>query len=115
RHRQQPGCRLFGRIQTGQRRFGGPDHWTAGSVLIHGQLRRPVTEGLNQPTSVAVDPAGNLYVADAGNNRVLEYDSPQTNPVANQVFGQSNSFNSASGCNAGGISAASLCLNSNIS
>jgi len=62
-----------------------------------------------------VDPAGNLYVADAGNNRVLEYDSPQTNPVANQVFGQSNSFNSASGCNAGGISAASLCLNSNIS
>jgi DNA-binding beta-propeller fold protein YncE len=28
--------------------------------------------GLNSPQGVAVDAAGNVYVADAGNNRVLK-------------------------------------------
>jgi sugar lactone lactonase YvrE len=41
------------------------------------------------PTHVAVDPAGNLYVADAGNFRVLEFDRPfATDRVADRVFGQ---------------------------
>ncbi|MGO9452904.1 MAG: hypothetical protein ACLQDV_17985 [Candidatus Binataceae bacterium] len=32
--------------------------------------------GLNAPYGVAVDSAGNVYVADQGNNRVLEYNTP---------------------------------------
>jgi sugar lactone lactonase YvrE len=62
------------------------------------------------PSAVAVDPAGNLYVADQGNNRVLEYDDPfarDTQP--DLVFGQGGSFTS-SACNKGGtIGAATLC------
>src|SRR4051794_8994458 len=36
----------------------------------------PTATALCQPTRVAVDPAGNLYVADAWNFRVLEFDRP---------------------------------------
>ena len=44
---------------------------------------------LNGPVGVTVDSAGNLYVADTGNLRVLEYDSPFTNgKTADRVFGQ---------------------------
>jgi len=58
---------------------------------------------------VAVDGAGNLYVADSVNNRVLEYDSPlTTDTIADRVFGQGGSFTSGA-CNLGGISASSLC------
>src|SRR6185436_8844915 len=35
-----------------------------------------VALGLLQPSGVAVDPAGNLYVADTGNNRVLRFPRP---------------------------------------
>jgi DNA-binding beta-propeller fold protein YncE len=42
-----------------------------------------------EPTHVAVDPAGNLYVADAFDYRVLEFDRPfATDRVADRVFGQ---------------------------
>src|SRR5271154_3533838 len=61
------------------------------------------------PTGIAVDGAGNLYVADSGNNRVLEYDSPfSTDSEPDLVFGQGGSFTSSE-CNKGGISAESLC------
>jgi sugar lactone lactonase YvrE len=45
---------------------------------------------LNQPKSVAVDPSGNLYVADTGNNRVLYY--PAGSTTATRVYGQGGSF-----------------------
>jgi hypothetical protein len=62
------------------------------------------------PDGVAVDSAGNLYVADSSNHRVLEYDnSLATDTVADRVFGQGGSFTS-NACNLGGISARSLCV-----
>ncbi len=51
----------------------------------------------NAPAAVAVDASGNLWVADAGNNRVLEFDAPlTTDALADRVFGQPD-MNSAAG------------------
>jgi NHL repeat len=64
---------------------------------------------LSSPGGLALDASGNLYVADANNNRVLEYDSPLTTDlIADRVFGQGGDF-STGDCNKGGVSAASLC------
>ncbi|HUY19934.1 MAG TPA: choice-of-anchor D domain-containing protein [Candidatus Binataceae bacterium] len=55
---------------------------------------------LSFPTAVAVDGSGNLYVLDAGNNRVLEYDSPfTTDTIADRVIGQPDF--AANQCNQG--------------
>ncbi len=59
-----------------------------------------------------MDSGGNLYVADFGNNRVLEYNTPFAScgsfpcvgGSANLVFGQGGSFTS-NACNNGGVSA----------
>src|SRR5208282_3715094 len=54
---------------------------------------------LCNPSGVAVDASGDLYVADNGNSRVLEYNTPLTTGAsANMVFGQGGSFTST-GCN----------------
>ncbi len=63
---------------------------------------------LCDPGGVAVDKKGRLYVADAGNSRVVEYDHPLENAIGTRVFGQLGSF-SANGCNANGLNAESLC------
>jgi uncharacterized protein (TIGR03437 family) len=52
-----------------------------------------LSTGLNLPTSVAVDSSGNLYVLDAGNNRILRFPKPLTQPSTaplpvNLVIGQ---------------------------
>jgi sugar lactone lactonase YvrE len=47
---------------------------------------------LCRPAALALDSAGNLYLEDNGNFRVLEYNSPLKSITANLVFGQSNSF-----------------------
>ena len=63
---------------------------------------------LFQPEGVAVDGGGNLYLADTGNNRVLEYNTPlTTDTTADMVFGQHGSFTSNIS-NDGGLSADSL-------
>ncbi len=54
-------------------------------------------DSLCNPTAVAVDSSGHLYVADANDSRVLEYNDPfgAGSPFglsANRVFGQSNVF-----------------------
>lgn len=54
----------------------------------------PNDQGLSTPVGLAVDKNGDLYVADAGNGRVLRFpkpfDSGQSFPRANLVIGQSS-------------------------
>jgi sugar lactone lactonase YvrE len=71
----------------------------------HGGFGR---NSLCEPWGVGVDKIGNLYVADWGNARVLEYATPLIDATADLVFGQRGSFTSGS-CNYGGRSATSLC------
>ena len=67
-------------------------------------------KGLNTPAGLAVDPAnGNLYVADTGNNRVVRFASPFSNPTRvepDAVYGQADF--AGHNANAGGISAGSM-------
>jgi len=98
---------------------------TAGSVadLVLGQIDRfsnlaqgPGTSrsvGLNTPSGIAVDSSGNVYVADNGNNRVLRFPKPTTQPAGSAQFpdmaiGQT-SFNTHT-ANAGGVGPATLSL-----
>ncbi len=64
--------------------------------------------------AAVADAGGHVYVADAGNSRVLEFDSPFTINQAARVFGQpgfgGNTTLSQDACNSGGPSASSLCL-----
>jgi MYXO-CTERM domain-containing protein len=43
---------------------------------------------LSYPSAFALDGAGNLYVADASNHRVLRYNAPLTDTTADLVLGQ---------------------------
>ena len=45
---------------------------------IQGGPGRDLSSGLTFPSSVAVDSAGNLYVLDNGNNRIVRYPNPFT-------------------------------------
>ncbi len=63
------------------------------------------TTGLNQPTGVAVDAQGNLYVVDTNNNRIVRYPKPFDQPTdqlleIDLILGQ-ETFGSASGGNTG--------------
>ena len=64
----------------------------------------PSASTLNQPRTVAFDPAGNLWVADAGNHRVLRFNASVLNgaasPAADTVVGQRDFFGNTA--NAGG-------------
>lgn len=69
----------------------------------------PSRNNLCFPRAAAVDSAGNLYISDQNNNRVLEYNSPfTTDTTADRVFGQGGLFTTNT-CNAPGLGATSLC------
>ncbi len=62
---------------------------------------------LFSPQQMAIDPRGNLYVADFDNHSVLEYDAPlTTHQSANRVFGQPGFATGVA--NHGGLNASSL-------
>ncbi len=88
--------------------LGQPDRFST-------QAKGPGTAlstGLKAPTGMAVDASGNLYVADTGNNRIVRYPAPFSQPAGYQfpdlIIGQT-SFSTAGGNN-GGESATSLSL-----
>jgi|SRR5579859_5413042 len=60
--------------------FGQPSFIT--NTVNNGGLS---AASLNSPSRVAVDAQGHLYVADSGNNRVLEYDAPLTGSTASRA------------------------------
>lgn len=68
-------------------------NWVAGPLA-----NMPLANTLNIPSAIAKDAAGNLYVADSGACRVLQYQPPFTSGMnASLVIGQSG-FNSLLNC-----------------
>lgn len=81
--------------------FGQPD-FTSNAANNGGVT----SSSLYNPTGVAVDASGNVYIADFLNNRVLEYNVVPKDAVADHVFGQANFTSNLA--NAPGLNAASL-------
>jgi NHL repeat len=76
--------------------FGQPNFNSHGCNGLDGPNQPPPTANtMCQPVGVALDKANNLYVGEAGNNRVLEFNNPigTKNTTPDMVFGQPN-FNS---------------------
>ncbi len=66
----------------------------------------PSDHAMCNPGGVAIDALGNLFVADSGNNRVIEIDAPLAGTQnASRVFGQAGDF-TLSRCNRGSFSPA---------
>src|ERR1700733_2256892 len=73
--------------------FGQDGDFTSNNCNFDTGGGNSTAHDLCNPTAVALDASGNLYVADTINERVLEYNTPfGTTPAANKVFGQGGSF-----------------------
>ncbi len=72
--------------------IGQPDFSRTVPNYPSGDFNVPTASSLFLPTGLILDPAGNLYVADSGNGRVLRFSNPFTQPqalpAANLVLGQ---------------------------
>ena len=87
--------RSSGRIYAADRRNYRVLSWPDAASFTNGQAAdiSITSDGLSplqiNPTSLAVDPSHNLYIADFSNNRVLMYTAPVTNTsTASLVIGQ---------------------------
>lgn len=86
--------------------IGQPDFAT---TFPQGPENSTRTTGLSSPEGMAVDASGNLYVIDAGNNRILRFPQPFKQPATvfpDIVIGQPDFTTGVA--NHGGLSAASL-------
>jgi sugar lactone lactonase YvrE len=71
---------------TADRVFGQPNF--GASTPNNGGVS---ASSLHSPSGITADAAGNLFMVDTGNGRVLEYDAPlATDTIADRVFGQPN-------------------------
>jgi len=62
-----------------------------GQPNLTSSINYTTASGLNFPTSVTFDSSGDLWVADGGNNRILEYKAPfAAGMSASLVIGQAN-------------------------
>ncbi|HTM31032.1 MAG TPA: PxKF domain-containing protein [Vicinamibacterales bacterium] len=76
-----------GNNSEAERQYGQPDFDSPISGL---PPQPPTATSLNAPYGVAVDKAGNLYVADRDNVRVLFFENGNT--TATRVYGQAGNF-----------------------
>jgi uncharacterized protein (TIGR03437 family) len=74
--------------------IGQPDVYRAVINYPTNDSTKPSATSLNLPSGLALDAAGNLFVADSGNGRVLRFPAPFAQPAgrptANLVIGQSS-------------------------
>ncbi len=92
------GYKDFTHLKNGQTPdlvIGQPDFNRSSPNYPSGNATTPTASGLNLPTSIVVDSAGNLYVTDTGNSRVLRFPAPFASGVtsleaADLVLGQSS-------------------------
>jgi uncharacterized protein (TIGR03437 family) len=85
--------------------IGQPDFYRSVVNYPAGDAAKPTASSLNLPTGLALDAAGNLYVSDAGNGRVLRFPQPFGQKssgmlAADLVIGQANFTAQATDINA---------------
>jgi uncharacterized protein (TIGR03437 family) len=92
------GFKDFRNLQNGQSAdlvIGQPDFNRVVPNYPSGNLNTPTASSLSLPTSLVIDSAGNLYVTDTGNSRVLRFPAPYASAMtslepADLVLGQTS-------------------------